>query len=155
MLLGPGEFLRFRKQLQKELKELGYKPIIMEDIEEKRHESGLDEKFERIMKQYDPRLFFAFFHKDTSMEAVIFEIGCICCKYGTHKIGKRLRLLAKKDYDWDKTTAYIRTLFSRTIRDTYDDRSKHYKASKRIHYLMAAVLLSSHRNPSRYRQATR
>ena len=140
MLLGPGEFIQIRKKVQRELVRLGYNVIIMEDIREEITDVGLDEKFERIMKGFAP-LFIAFFHKEAkNMEGVIFEIGCICCKYGCRKIGKRLRLLADKKYDWDKRTPYINTLFSRVVKDEFDESKSHHKASKRIHNFVVDFL---------------
>jgi hypothetical protein len=140
MLLGPGGFLDFRKKVKRELNKKGYNVIIMEELRGKKTESGLDEKLERIMKKYDS-LIIAFFHnKAKSMESVIFEIGCICCMYGCKEIGGRLRFLSDKKYEWDKRTAYMNTLFSRVIKDEFDETKRYYKASKRIENFVAAIL---------------
>ena len=102
-------------------------------------DTGIDGKFERIMKDYNPMLYLAFFHKGQNMDAVIFEIGCICCKYGSHKIGRKLRFLGEKKYNWDKTTAYIKTLFLKTPRVDYDDTKEYAKASQLIHLFVLNI----------------
>lgn len=145
MLLGPGSELEFRRSVKKELDEsdFGFEVIIMEDIEkENRVENLLDIKFERVIQQYNP-VFVAFFIEGAkSMEGVIFEIGCICCKYGCNKIGDRLMLLSNKKYNYEKRTPYIATLFSRARRDEYDEKREYYKASKRIEYFVSGILVS-------------
>jgi hypothetical protein len=59
MLLGPGDSLVFRRCVRRELGRKGYDVIIMEDDKGTKHETRLDVKFEKIMKQYDP-VFIAF-----------------------------------------------------------------------------------------------
>src|SRR5437660_11600743 len=100
MLLGPGVFVDFRKRVRKELRKKGYNVILMEDDKETEQETRLDVKLQIIMKRYEP-VFIAFFLEEAeNMEGVIFEIGCICCKYGK-RIHDRLMLLSNKNYDWD------------------------------------------------------
>lgn len=105
----------------------------MEDVENVDPDTGVDDKFERIMKDYKPTLYLAFFRKRQNMDAVIFEIGCICCKYGSHKIGRKLRFLGEKKYNWDKTTTCIKTLYPKAPRVDYDDTEEYSKASQLIH----------------------
>jgi hypothetical protein len=76
-----------------------------------------------------------------SMEGVIFEIGCICCRYGCGDIGDRLMLLSSKQYDWDKRTPYMSTLIPRTIRDEFDEESKYHRASRRIDIFAVGYIL--------------
>ena len=82
----------------------------MEEVADQLTDSGIDEKFGRIADTYDPALFIAFFHSNkrsrpVNMEAVIFEIGYICGKYGSRHIGERLRILSEKKYDWEKNNS--------------------------------------------------
>lgn len=66
----------------------------MEDEKETGHEIKLDVKLQKIMKLHDP-LFIAFFLKGVkNMEGVVFEIGCISCKY-YDSIRHRLMLLSR------------------------------------------------------------
>jgi hypothetical protein len=105
MLLGSGQRLSHRKNVRRKLLTMGFKKvIIMEDIVSKANKSSsygrLEQKFEWLMKRYNPRLFFAFFHNEAPMDAVIFEIGCICCRYGSRNIGKKLRFMFEKNYNY-------------------------------------------------------
>ncbi len=102
LLLGPGQnLLDYRRKIKNELvRKYGYNRrdiIIMEDIRSKRYDIGIDEKFERILKYYDPMLVVALFHRKARMDGVIFEIGCLCDLYGTRNIGHRLRFLTDLD----------------------------------------------------------
>jgi|GEM_PF-5326447 len=136
MLLDPGEFLNHRKIVKNELSAQGYTILIMEEIEDVKSHTGMDDKFQRITKVHNPSLFIAFFYKRTRMYAVLFEIRCICCKYGPDRASKKLRLLGEKKFDWDKTTAYIKTLFPKAPRDEFDDSKPYSKASERIPFFV-------------------
>ena len=136
MLLGPGEFLNHRKIVKNELSAQGYTILIMEEIEDVKSDTGMDDKFQRITKEHAASLFIAFFYKRTRMDAVLFEIGCICCKYGPDRVSKKLRLLGEKKFDWDKATAYIKTLFPKAPRDEFDDSKPYSKASERIRFFV-------------------
>lgn len=149
MLLGPGDFLNDRRKAKRELCKKGYNVILMEDDEETKNETRLDIKFEKILKKRDP-VFIAFFPKKArSMEGVIFEIGCICCSYGCEKIGDRLMLLSDKKYDWDKRTAYMNTLFSRTKTHYFDESKPHSKASQRIDEFAVSYVINRRREARR------
>jgi hypothetical protein len=140
MLLGHGTCLDFRRKVRRELRNKGYNVMIMEDDKETKNEARLDVKFEKIMNRYEP-VFVAFFLKGAkSMEGVIFEIGCICCKYGCERLGDRLMLLSNKKYDWDRRTAYISNLLPRVIKDEFDETKRHHKASERIHLFAAGYI---------------
>ncbi|MDQ6863214.1 MAG: hypothetical protein M3044_05265 [Thermoproteota archaeon] len=136
MLLGPGEFLNHRKIVKNELSAQGYTILIMEKIEDVKSDTGMDDKFQRLMKEPDASLFIAYFYKRTRMDTVLFEIGCICCKYGPDRVSKKLRLLGEKKFDWDKTTAYIKMLFPKAPRDEFDDSKRYSKASERIRFFV-------------------
>jgi hypothetical protein len=141
MLLGPGVLVDFRKRVRRELRKIGYKVIIMEDDIETRHETRLDIKLQKIMKRYEP-VFIAFFlEKAENMEGVVFEIGCICCKYGK-RIRHRLMLLSNKGYDWNKRTPYMNNLIPRVITADFDENVKYHKASQRIHNFAMGYILS-------------
>ncbi len=101
MLLGPGEFLSLRKKARRELRGKGYN-VIMEDDEETKYETRLDIRFKKIMSHYDPVFIALFPTKAKNMEAVVFEIGCICCAYAGEEIGERLLLLSNKKYNYCK-----------------------------------------------------
>jgi hypothetical protein len=141
MLLGPGEFLDFRRKVKEELVQKGYDVVIMEELSELETDSSLDEKFERIVRKYDPFLFIAFFHKDADMRGVIFEVGFISCYYKTVNIGEKLAFLGDKDYSWNNyAPAYITTSLSKIRTANYDEGDIHYKASQKIHYFVSGTL---------------
>lgn len=134
MLLGPGnQFLAYRRSVRDELELMGYKVIIMEEVKGKASDGGIDGKFERIVSCDDPTIFVAIFHKGAAMDAVIFEIGCINCHYGTHDIGKKLRFLYDKGYDLKNATAYIGTLLPKIPCVEIDESKSYAKASEIIH----------------------
>jgi hypothetical protein len=96
----------------------------MEDDKETEQETRLDVKLQIIMKRYEP-VFIAFFLEEAeNMEGVIFEIGCICCKYGK-RIRDRLMLLSNKNYDWDKRTPYMNNLIPRVTTVDFDEHTKY------------------------------
>ena len=116
MLLGRGEgqFLKLRKETKKKLIETGFKDekiIIMEDFKNEPTDLSFENKFRRILKKHKPHLFIAFFHKKQRMDGVTFELGWLCCKYSLPQLGKRLRVFAEADYNWNYTTGYISSLF--------------------------------------------
>lgn len=132
MLLGPGQYLEFRKKVRRELRRKGYNVIIMEEVKETEREPRLEVKFQTIMNQYEP-IFVAFFLEEAkNMEGVIFEIGCICCRYTSVPIGDILMLLSSKNYDWDRRTPYMNSLIPRVTRSDFDEGKRHSKASERI-----------------------
>jgi hypothetical protein len=137
MLLGSGatQFLNHRKKIKKELKKIGYpEVIIMEETDDKLTDKSLNEKFGRILNQYDIKLFIAIFHKGARIDGVVFEIGWLCGYYrSSQRIAQRLRILEEKEYNWDETTSYIKDLFPFTPRDIFDDSQAHKKAQIKIH----------------------
>jgi hypothetical protein len=142
MLLGPGACLDFRKKVRKELHKKEYNIIIMEDDTETQNETRLDVKLQKIMNRYEP-VFIAFFLEEAeNMEGVVFEIGCICCKYADKRIVDRLMLLSNKDYDWDKRTPYMNNLIPRVITVEFDESIRHQKASQRIDNFANGYILS-------------
>lgn len=114
------------------------KVTIMEEYKEKISKmteyGGIDEKFEWLVEQNQPEVFFAFFHKDTRMDAVIFEIGWICGRFGTKKINTKLKFLFESGYDFQKQqiTAYIDALFSKIPRKEFDESKNYSKSSELI-----------------------
>ncbi len=142
LLLGPGQnLLDYRRKIKNELvRKYGYNRrdiIIMEDIRSKRDDTGIDEKFERILKYYDPMLVIALFHRKARMDGVIFEIGCLCGLYGTRNIGHRLRFLTESGYNFKATTPYITTLFPKIRNVSFDDSKEYTKPAKLIDIFVA------------------
>jgi hypothetical protein len=133
MLLGPGSYLQYRQKVRLDLLNMGYKRVlIMEDLKRCGH-GGINEKFEWIIREYDPRLFVAFFHKESHMDAVIFEIGCLLCKFGSQNIGKKLRFIFEKGFDDSSlTTAYIKDLLSNVARVYFDELEEHHRSAELI-----------------------
>lgn len=140
MLLGPNKHTSLRQKIKKELNEKGYKKIvIMENEKDGEDEIGLDEKFERIIKEHKPELFIALFHKKTKMNAVIFEVGWICGKYGPKKVGSKIRFLHDEKFDLARTTAYIETLLPRTTCIPFNEKLPFTKASTLIHKFVLQI----------------
>jgi hypothetical protein len=142
LLLGPGrKLLDRRRKIKNELvHKYGYKHqdiIIMEDIPDKRNDTGIDEKFERILKYYDPTLVIALFHRKARMDGVIFEIGVLCGLYGTRNIGQRLRFLTESGYNFKAMTPYITTLFPKIRNVSFDDSKEYTKPAKLIDVFVA------------------
>src|SRR5687768_2301141 len=120
MLLGPGnqrsnnekQYLEYRRSVKVELIEMGYKRVvIMEDVLTEFGDITLDDKFRRIVNEYDPALFVAFFHKCARMDGVTFEIGWLCSYYHPSELEKRLLVFNEEGFDWNKTTRYIPAFF--------------------------------------------
>jgi hypothetical protein len=137
LLLGPGRVhLNYRKKVRDELiKDYEYKLkdiVIMEDIKDIRNDTGIDEKYERILKDYDPVLVIAFFHRKARMDAVLFEIGFLCGFYGTRNIGHRLNILHESKFNFKNVTSYIKTLFPKIHYVPFDDSNKYMKSAKLI-----------------------
>jgi hypothetical protein len=142
LLLGPGQnLLDHRRKIKNDLVcKYGYNRrdiIIMEDIRAKRDDTGIDEKFERILKYYDPMLVIALFHRKARMDGVIFEIGCLCGLYGTRNIGQRLRFLTESGYNFKAMTPYITTLFPKIHSVPFDDSKEYAKPAKLIDVFVA------------------
>jgi hypothetical protein len=140
MLLGPSRTLYLRRKVKQELIDMGYKPpIIMEDASRKYDNNFLDEKFENIINDFRPDLFFTLFHSTKLMYAVIFEIGYIRGRF-QKDITKKLRFLGPEQYDWHSTTAYIAALAPKIGGYAYyNERKRHYKASEIISRLVAIL----------------
>ena len=136
-LLGPGkDFLDYRRRVRQELLNTGYYKdeniVIMEDLEKNILDVSIVEMFERTVREFDPTLFIAFFHKRAKMDAVMFEIGFICCRYGSYNVHRKLRLLHEKKYNFNKMSAYIKTLFPITPYLAFDDEIEYTRASRII-----------------------
>jgi len=56
--------------------------------------------------------------------------------YRLNGVSRKLRLLGEKKFDWDKTTAYIKTLFPKAPRDEFDDSKPYSKAPERIRFIV-------------------
>ena len=112
LLLGSGgkngELLTYRRCIREQLNGIGFVNVsIMEDISNDISDRGINQKFAEILRQYDPNFIFAFFHKGEKMDAVVFEIGYVCCLYGD-SIKNRLKILHEVGYDFvNETCAYI------------------------------------------------
>ncbi len=133
LLLGGRETLCYRRQVQAELIEKGFKKIIiMEDIDDKDRHLSLDDKFRNIIDENDPRFIFAFFHNNRNMEGLAFEIGWICCYYKPLRLFSKLRFYYEKNYDWSKASSYITDLFSNIPHYEFDDLQYYSKASTKI-----------------------
>lgn len=130
LLLGPLDRLKHRQNVKKELVEMGYQNIIiMESADAHPSEVTLDIKFSSIIRNFEP-LVIAFFHKDSRMDGVTFEIGWLCCNYNADELGNKLKILAEKGYDWSSTTSYVEDLFSLINNRLFDEaREKHKSAS--------------------------
>ncbi|HYA84510.1 MAG TPA: hypothetical protein VEH06_13850 [Candidatus Bathyarchaeia archaeon] len=152
MLLGAGNqgediaerYLDYRKRIRLELIELGYKKVmIMEDELGKFLDISLDDKFHRIVKEYDPRLFIAFFHIGARMDGVTFEIGWLCSHYNANELEKRLLIFNERDYKWNMTTWYISSLFPNTGPVTVDESDPRLKASVLINQRVLHLILKT------------
>jgi hypothetical protein len=111
MLLGPRKRLALRRKVKRALIKSGYPEnnvVIMEDIKD--NKNFIYNKFGKILKQYEPKLFFSFFHENVSMDGVIFELGWLCGMYSRQEITERLRIISKLSYNWMHTTKYISSL---------------------------------------------
>jgi hypothetical protein len=106
--------------------------VIMEDVKDIRDDAGIDEKYERILKDFDPMLVVAFFHKKARRDAVMFEIGFLCGLYGTQNIGIRLRILHELNFNFKYVTAYVKTLFPKIHYAPFDDSNEFMKSAKLI-----------------------
>jgi hypothetical protein len=93
LLLGPGRaHLKYRRKLKKELvRRYHYNDedvVVMEDVKDVREDAGI----EPVLKEYNPMLVIAFFHKEARMDSVMFEIGFLCGFHGTKILGINLGL---------------------------------------------------------------
>jgi hypothetical protein len=146
MLLGPGELLCYRRSVRDDLNTTyGMDPkniIIMEDVEVKQH-GTLHDKFVRIVEKYQPNLYVAFFHKDTDMQSVIYEIALLSEKFGSELFRtNRLRFLREINFDWDDINAYIKSLYPNIPRADFDINSnvEYLKAPKQIHIMAQSIV---------------
>jgi hypothetical protein len=112
MLLGSGRRLHLRRNIRDKLhKRYGYplkNIIIMEDVN--KDEKLIIRKFGDILDKYSPQLFFALFESKLDMSGVVFELGWLCGKYDTLETSKRIRIISDFEYQWKKTTGYLRAL---------------------------------------------
>ncbi|MFY9796324.1 MAG: hypothetical protein WBF33_01015 [Candidatus Nitrosopolaris sp.] len=152
MLLGAGNqgedmakrYLEYRRSIRLELIEMGYKKVmIMEDELGKFLDISLDDKFHRIVKEYDPRLFIAFFHDGARMDGVTFELGWLCSHYTAIELEKRLLIFNERDYNWNMTTWYIPSLFPNMGPVTVDESHPCLKASVLINRRVLHLLLKT------------
>jgi hypothetical protein len=133
MLLGPGEYIDYRKKVRIELIEMGITGVIlMEDEIDKLKDISLDDKFHRIINEKNPSLFIAFFHNGARMDGVIFELGWLCCKYPATALNQKLKFLTEKNCDLSKRTPYISSMLQRVLKCEFDDSKPYSKASERI-----------------------
>jgi len=142
MLLGPigknNIHLCYRKKIKEELLLLGFKKIIIMELEDNNFIS-LEEKFDRIIVKYDPILIIALFITGEKMDGVNFEIGWLCCKYKISNLSKKLRILCDPDYNWNNTSAYIYDLFDNVPHDNYDESHHYSKTSAKIHKSILSI----------------
>jgi hypothetical protein len=144
MLLGSYERLRFRRKVKQELLEMGFKGvIIMEDLQKDKKNldyGSLDEKFESIVKEYNPKLFVAIFHKKAvNFSGVIFEIGWLCGRLRSKAIHTKLRFLFEMGYNLE-TSAYIKALFTKVPRLDFDESNKYDKCSELIRTILVPMI---------------
>jgi hypothetical protein len=101
----------------------------MEQLKNLQSIKSLDKKFETIIKKYNPKLIVAFFMSGALMDAVLFEIGFLCGRYGTDNIVNRLRFIYDKNYDFTNTTKYIGNLMPRIRCAPINETDFYFKAS--------------------------
>lgn len=131
MLLGSSDRLPLRKKIKRELQNEGFKEIII--MEEDDNLRNLDEKFASIIAVQKPDFYFAIFHNNTkSINGVVFEIGWLCCRFGSENIADKLQLLFQEGYDVQGTTGYIRALFNRANLVFFNEHRKFAKCSQII-----------------------
>jgi hypothetical protein len=135
MLLGPGkQFLKDRENVQLELFDLGYKNVvIMEQIMDSLTDKSLNDKFSRIITQYAPRLYIAFFYNEAKMDGVAFELGWLCHMYNSTGLNNNLRILYEQGYNWKQTTPYVPSLLPSVPGIEFDKSKQYSKASELIH----------------------
>lgn len=134
MLLGPGQHLQTRETTQIELKKIGYSTVvIMEHIADSLTDKSLDDKFNRIITDYTPKLYIAFFHNDAKMDGVTFELGWLSHMYRSSGLNNNLRFLLEPGYDWKETTPYIPSLLPGVPQIEFDENKGYSKASELIH----------------------
>jgi hypothetical protein len=128
--------LEYRRRVKDELvKSYRYKSrdiVIMEDVRDTRSDAGIDEKYERILRDFDPMLVIAFFHRNARRDAVLFEIGFLCGLHGTKNMGDKLRILHEVRFSFKNVTAYVKTLFPKINYAPFNDSNVHMKSAKLI-----------------------
>ena len=143
MLLGSGEkeHLEFRKKVRDELVERGFTRIII--MEESRDDDyadiSLDDKLLRIIKDYEPDLFVAFFYGNARMDGVAFELGWLCCKFSIAEMDEKVRIFTDKSFDWNGTTSYIPSLDVHVRSSRFDESKPHTKASAKVEKTIIAI----------------
>lgn len=131
MLLGSSDRLTLRKKIKIELHDEGFKEIII--MEEEPNILKLDKKFASIVADKKPDFYFAIFHNNTkSINGMVFEIGWLCCKFGSEDIGKKLQLILQEGYNTRDVTGYIRSLFGRTNLVFFNEHKEFGKCSQII-----------------------
>lgn len=111
---------------------------IMEDVSDNIYDCGLDRTFAGILREFDPNFIFVFFHKGEKMDAVVFELGYICCLYQDIIRDKLKFLYYEMEYDFAKeTTAYIDSLLP-DVNYSYCNDLQPYKRSVLIMHRMMA-----------------
>ena len=144
MLLGSSERLSFRKKVKRRLLKLGFKNIIiMEELQKDKKNldyGSLDEKFESIVTEYDPKLFVAIFHNNPkNISGVIFEIGWLCGYLHSDAIYTKLRFLFEKGYKLE-TSAYIKALFGKIPRLDFNESVPYEKCSELIRTILLPMM---------------
>jgi len=134
-VLGPGgAHLAYRRRVREELIGKGYERIVlMESTDEVFTDVTLDNKFRRIIADFNPVLIFAFFLAGARMDGVTFELGWLCGNYSALELRSKLKILEQKNYDFSATTPYVEDLFGRVNRIILDESHARSKASTRIH----------------------
>ena len=146
MLLGPGEFLYYRRSVRDDLNTIyGMDPkniIIMEDVEDKQS-ATLHDIFVRIVEKCQPNMYVAFFHKVADMQSVIYEIALLRERFGSELFrDNRLRFLRETNFDWEDVSAYIKSFYPNVPRADFDINStkEYLKAPKQIHIMAQGIV---------------
>jgi hypothetical protein len=78
------------------------------------------------------------------MQSVVYEIALLNEKFGSELFrNNRLRFLRELNFDWNNTSAYIKSLYPNTPRADFDSSpsGKYYlKASKQIHTMAQSIV---------------
>lgn len=150
MLLGSSKEVPFRRTIKRKLVATGLEKknvIIMEDVKKlkKNFDYGdLDEKFEWIVSNLQPKLIFVIFHKKVrNIDGVIFEIGWLCGRLRANNLSEKLRFLFEKGYNLDKTPSYIEALFIKIKQAPFDESKDYRKCSDQIINMINPYLKSA------------
>jgi hypothetical protein len=146
MLLGSGqkEHLEFRRKVRDELVEKGFRRIIImeESPDDEYRDVSLDDKLRRIIDDFDPDLFVAFFHGNTRMDGVAFELGWLCCKFSSTEMDEKVRIFLDQSFDWNETTSYIPSLEAHVQAIRFDESKQHSKASIKLEKTILGIYRS-------------